>query len=316
MADEETFTRLTLFVPGAPASEEAWGTALRAGGLRLAKGALQGDGVEARVEAEWVANDGQFGQAFSFGTVDDAGVAAIDAAPGALVLSWHVDLREGRAQVVEAVRRLREAGALAVRIEQSKLGWAIDRWLELFSSDDPSDWHRGAIAFLGGEETFQSCGMHAFSLPDAQGLDGLQPFAEVLNVYQLAEDPVIRSGQTFTTDLDTPRRTLERWPDVRYPPDHACHNPYGVWRLGPAGGTSRPLGEQELVFMPALRVLLEALAGKGKRLTREQVEEVRDGGTCVAMPPRQAQHMERVRGYADLDPELVWEQWQLVREQR
>lgn len=313
MAAEETFPRLTLFVPGAPRSQRAWGAALRTAGLRLAEGALSGEGLEARVEAEWVANDGAFGQAFSFGTVDEDGVAAIDAAPGALVLRWHVDLRDGRAQVVEAVRRLGQAGALAVRVEESKLGWALDRWLELVSSDDPSDWYRGTVVTLGDDDDFQTCGMHAFSLPDVQGPAGLQPFADVLNVYQLAEAPVIRSGQTFTTDRETPRRVLERWPDVRYPADHACHNPYGVWRLGPPGGTARPLGEQELVFIPALRVLLERLAGKGKRLTRAQVEEVRDGGTCVAMPPPAAQSLERSRGYADLDPELAWEQWQLLR---
>ncbi len=32
------------------------------------------------------------------------------------------------------------------------------------------------------------------------------------------------------------------------------------------------------------------------------------------MEPRDTQDLERARGYADLDPELVWEQWQLVRQ--
>ena len=32
------------------------------------------------------------------------------------------------------------------------------------------------------------------------------------------------------------------------------------------------------------------------------------------MKRRDAQALERSRGYADLDPELVWEQWQLMRE--
>jgi hypothetical protein len=59
-----------------------------------------------------------------------------------------------------------DTGALAVRLEQSKAGWDVTRWLELFSSDVPWRWHRGAIAFLADEDSFQSCGMHAFSLPD------------------------------------------------------------------------------------------------------------------------------------------------------
>jgi len=30
--------------------------------------------------------------------------------------------------------------------------------------------------------------------------------------------------------------------------------------------------------------------------------------------PCDAQKLERTRGYADLEPELAWEKWQLVRE--
>jgi hypothetical protein len=298
----EPITRVTLFVPGAPASAKA--------------------GLDPSVEVEWVENDGAFGKAFSFGTVAPDVVAAIDAAPGALVLHWPVDLRDGRKDMVATVERLRDAGALAVRLEQSKLGWDVARWLDQFSSDDEWAWHRAAIAFLVGKQALQSCGMHAFSLPDVRiRLDGdraaLQELGTQLNVYQLAEDPVIRSGQTFAPDAETPRRVVERWPDTEYPPDHACHNPYGVWRLGAPGGKARSMGELVPVFVPALRPILAALEGQaGKPLTKPQVEAARDEGVCVAMEPRDAQQLERSRGYADLDPELAWEQWKLVREDR
>lgn len=306
-------TRLTLFVPGTPASEEAW----RERGLELQGGTLRGEGLE--LEAQWVENDGGFGKAFSFGTVDAPTVATIDAAPGALVLLSPVDLREGRTQLVRIVERLRDAGALAVRIEESKVGWDVARWLELMSADDAWAWHRAAIAFLTSDDSIQSCGMHAFSLPDVRArVDGdpraIHELASVLNVYQLDEDPVIRSGQTFAPDRETPRRVLERWPDTEYPSDHACHNPYGVWRLGSPGGRARPSGELVSVFVPALRAILMAVEREnGAALTQEQVEATRDNGACIAMEPRDAQKLERSRGYADLDPELAWEQWQLVR---
>jgi hypothetical protein len=51
----------------------------------------------------------------------------------------------------------------------------------------------------------------------------------------------------------------------------------------------------------------------GQALTKQQVESTRDQGACVAMEPRDAQQLERARGYSDLDPELVWEQWRVVR---
>ncbi|HUS33452.1 MAG TPA: hypothetical protein VMZ53_33350 [Kofleriaceae bacterium] len=300
MADP-SITRVTLFVPGAES--------LR--GARLGKS----------VEIEWVANDGHFGDAFSFGTVAPKVVKQIDNAPGALVLHFTSDLRESRSEIVAAVAALRDDGALAVRLEQSKMGWDVQRWLELFSSEEATSWHRGAVVFVGGNEVMQSCGMHAFSLPDVRlsheprvKPSTLQELGTLLNLYQLVEDPVIRSGQTFSPDHETPRRVLERWPDVEYPADHPCHNPYGVWRVGEAGGTARAMGELAPTFVPTLRALLAALESKaGRHLTRAQVEAARDGGTCIAMKPKDAQMLERQRGYADLDPELVWEQWKLVR---
>jgi len=162
--------------------------------------------------------------------------------------------------------------------------------------------------------------MHAFSLPDMSvTIDAderrLADLEAAFNVYQLAEDPVLRSGQTFTPDGDTPRRVVERWPDAAYPSGHPCHNPYGVWRLGPPGGSAREdLSKLELVFTPALAALLTSLQRtRGTPLTRQDVEATRDQGACIAMEPRDAQRLERERGYCDIDPELAWEQWNLVR---
>lgn len=316
----EPITRVTLFVPGAPPSERAWSAALRRGGLFLDEGALRGDRLDVVVQAEWVENDGGFADAFSCGTVGPEVLAALERAPGALVLRWPVDLREGRAQIVGVVERLRDAGAIAVRLEESKVGWDVSRWIELFSADDPWTWHRAGVAFLRDDDgALQSCGMHAFSLPDvrvdlADDAQALRTFASVLNVYQLAEDPLLVSGQTFAPDRETPRRVVERWPDTGYAPDHVCHNPYGVWRLGPPGGTGRSVSRVVPVFMPALRVVLAAAeAQRARPLTREEVEELRDQSPCITMEQRDAQTFERSRGYADIDPELAWEQWQLVR---
>jgi hypothetical protein len=304
MPEQETpTTRVTLFVPGKPASLEAWNAAALA----------------ATVHVELIPNDGEFGRAFGMGNVPREAMQAIDAAPSALVLQCPMDLREGRREIVGIVEKLRAAGALAVRIEESKVGWEIAQWLDLFSSDDASAWHRGAVLFLRSDGALQSCGMHAFSLPDVRiPLDGdaraLQELASALNIYELAEDPVLRSGQTFAPDRETPRRVVERWPDTEYPPTHACHNPFGVWRLGPAGGAARPTTSLVPTFVPSLQVLLTAAEAKvGRPLAQKEVEALRNEAPCIALEPRDAQHLERKRGYSDIEPELVWEQWALVR---
>jgi hypothetical protein len=298
--DTRNVIRLTLFLPGGCALE-------RAG-----------------VPGEWIENprDGSFADSFSFGTVDPPIVEKIDAAPGALLVQLTDDLREGHERVVEVVETLRDRGALAVRIEQSKLGWAIDRWLELVRTGDARLLHRCAVIMLPDDGRVVSCGMHAFSLPDSSvGLEGMtaadaQQLLTTLNVYQLEEDPLLLSGQTFSPEEGSPRRVVQRWPDDGYPPDHWCHNPYGVWRLGAGGGQARPQPELHALFVPALVAVLHALDQKAGPLNRSQVEEAAQNGTCMTVEHRMAQQMERTRGYADIDPELAWEQWCVVRANR
>ncbi|MDP1823118.1 MAG: hypothetical protein Q8L48_07750 [Archangium sp.] len=262
-------------------------------------------------------NDGHFGAAFALPTVDAAQNKAIDATPSGLVLTIPVVLHLQAQPVATLVEALGRAGGLGVRIEQSKLGYPLPRWVELVKSADPLDLYRAAVLVLTDREagTLKSCGMHVFSLPDAEIEAGWQGILDVFNVFQLAEDPVLRSGETFAPDARTPRRRIERWPDGGYPDDHPCHNPFGVWRFGPEGGKASKQRELELVFMPALvTVLLASEETAGRALTRAEVEEVVEKGVCMAMKPRDAQKLERSRGYSDIDPERGWDQWRVVRE--
>lgn len=149
---------------------------------------------------------------------------------------------------------------------------------------------------------------------DAEGADAL---LGSFNVYQLAEDPLLLSGQRFSPDACMPKRVLERWPDDVYPRDHVCHNPFGVWRLGPPGGAGQAPTASAIVPMPALAAVLEALERKqGEPLTRSQVEEAVAATPSIVMEHRDAQALERSRGYADIDPERAWEQWQVLRAAR
>jgi len=133
---------------------------------------------------------------------------------------------------------------------------------------------------LGGAAKAATCGMQVFSLPDAQ----------------------------------TPRRVLRRWPDATYPRGHACHNPFGVWRLGASGEPGEPPRERAIVFMPALAVFLAAVEkANGKPLTRKQVEKMTREAPCITMEHAEAAKLQRERGYADLDPDHAWEQWQIAR---
>ncbi|MBK7858148.1 MAG: hypothetical protein IPJ65_05895 [Archangiaceae bacterium] len=290
--------RLTLFVPGAAE--------------------LQRSGVG----GEWLTNpgDGAFARSFSFGTVDPEGLKKIDAAPGALLVKLTDDLDKGRAKVHAVVKQLKASGALAVRIEQSKMGWPIDEWLDMVGSNDIRALHRCAVAILGDDKWVKSCGMHAFSLPDARVEVGpgdkplvAQRLLGSLNMYQIDQAPLLVSGDTFAPDPETPRRLLQRWPDDGYPPGHWCSNPYGVWRLSLPGAKAATRLAQAQLFTPPLFVVLSALAMKqGSALTEEQVTDAVDEAEFVEIEHRDAQRLERERGFADLDPQLAWEQWKVL----
>jgi hypothetical protein len=67
-------------------------------------------------------------------------------------------------------------------------------------------------------------------------------------------------------------------------------------------------------FVPALvAILLNQEHEKGRPLTEDEVLEIRDKGACIMLPPDEARALSAGRGYDDIDPENVWEEWQRVR---
>lgn len=41
--------------------------------------------------------------------------------------------------------------------------------------------------------------------------------------------------------------------------------------------------------------------------------DIRDSSQCMAMPLDVAEELAEERGYADIDPENAWDEWQSVR---
>ena len=206
-----------------------------------------------------------------------------------------------------------------MRIEQSKAGYPIDEWLALVSSGLSAQLHQAAVITLGDESRLSSCGMHVFSLPDAQvelrdASTGAGKLVFILNAYQLDEDPVLLSGQTFSPDTATPPRVAPA-ALARYalPARAPLPQPVRAMEARPDGRQGAAAARARAVFIPTLVSILAALERKhGRPLTEAEVEQTTQHGVCMAMQQRDAQQLERSRGYADIDPELAWEQWQLA----
>jgi hypothetical protein len=125
---------------------------------------------------------------------------------------------------------------------------------------------------------------------------------------------VLASGHTFTPYAGAARRELVRWPDARHDPRGPLHNPFGLWRLSTRGAASRGATELALTPIPPLVALLQAEERRlGRALVEREVLAVRDRAVCTAMPHAVVRTLEIERGYADVDPELAWEHWQIVR---
>ena len=114
--------------------------------------------------------------------------------------------------------------------------------------------------------------------------------------------------------VDAERRVLERWPDHRHHRGDGRHNPFGLWRFLPPGQSDLQPGELVPVILPSLVAILTATENwAGRPLTQAEVEALVDKSPAISMERSHAIALEQSRGYADIEAELAWAQWQIVR---
>jgi hypothetical protein len=67
-------------------------------------------------------------------------------------------------------------------------------------------------------------------------------------------------------------------------------------------------------FIPSLAsVLLAKDHAKQSPLTIEEVIRIRDESGCIMLREADLRKLEESRGYRDINPENVWEEWQQLR---
>ena len=68
------------------------------------------------------------------------------------------------------------------------------------------------------------------------------------------------------------------------------------------------------VYTPALIVLLrQSEIAKVSPLTRDEVEAIRNGAVSMMVTRSTAKQIAKERGFEDINPANVWEEWQKVR---
>lgn len=282
----------------------------------------QPTGIEPGVVRVDIIEDGELASACSWGRrgpLPDALLSHVARCGRAALLECGFRLQEQPRLVAKIGRSLRDAGGVLVRMEASGSASEWEPWLEALESGDPTHLYEVAVLLVRDDDGVMfTCGMHHFELPDAQIAMGdpveAMAWLDAFCVYQLAEQPTLVSGHTFRPHEHAPPRALERWPDHRHRTDDGRHNPFGVWRFLAPGDSGLQASALVSVLVPALAaVLLAAERTKGTPLTRDEVENIRDNASAIAMTPTDAAKLEQSRGYADIEPERAWEQWQLLR---
>jgi hypothetical protein len=135
-----------------------------------------------------------------------------------------------------AASALLDVGGLGVKCEISGSALGVKQWKEKSAVNWPSSLYHCFILLISGDDAYYTCGMRALGLPDAavsSELD-LQDAWELLgefNLYNLAESPILKTGETFSLKEDAPKYRLHAVPYRWYPPGDLFHNPNGAWEL-------------------------------------------------------------------------------------
>jgi hypothetical protein len=87
-------------------------------------------------------------------------------------------------------------------------------------------------------------------------------------------------------------------------------------RLFGTGGQQPPPPNDDVLvpvpIPPLVSMLIRARNDHGRELSEAEVLEVRDNCGCIMMSKSHADQMAEKRGYDDVRPELVWEDWKVV----
>ena len=131
---------------------------------------------------------------------------------------------------------LRECGGIAIKNESCGIAHEWQRWTELIGSEDLFDAYCACVVLVADEDVYYSCGMHHFGLPEVQISRGfeIQEAAGIINdfnLYQMAEEPNLQAGHTFSLGPDSPRFRIGHSLDSRHPSDDLFFNSKGVWSL-------------------------------------------------------------------------------------
>jgi Domain of unknown function (DUF4261) len=139
--------------------------------------------------------------------------------------------------LMEAASAVLSSGGIAVNVESSGRSCTKKAWIDATHSKDITKLFSTFIQMSRQGETFYTTGMHSFGLRDLktsiEGISGREvaTLFRVFCLYNLDEQPIIKDGETFSLDQNSPVYLLKQENCTMFEEDDPFYNPYGVWNL-------------------------------------------------------------------------------------
>lgn len=192
-------------------------------------------------QVEVYEHDANLKEAFSYAsrdTFDDSLLEEIEQHTFTVYVIANVNGFEGLKEVVDVGAALLKAGGLAVKIETSGIAHTKDGWYQLAENQDYFPIYSHFVTLIGDEESYYSCGMKVFGLPDVAipssiEIEEAADFLNNFNLYNLVEKPTFNNGETFGFGEDSPIYRIQYNNDFRYEEDDVFFNPFGLIDLIP-----------------------------------------------------------------------------------
>ncbi len=137
--------------------------------------------------------------------------------------------------MMEVGVQLLKAGGIAVKVETAGLAHSAWNW-QRFAAHGLDFLCEAYAAMIQEQDTYYSSGMHNLGLSDALVRDeithqGADHLIKNFLRYTILEQPVLRNGDTFRVDMQSPCYRLTHQEDIIHPSDDPFHNPLGLWHL-------------------------------------------------------------------------------------
>ncbi len=201
--------------------------------------------VKDHVPLDFAPHDPQMRRAFELagqGKLSPQVLDQISGHGGVAYLHFPVGIVSQKRRVLTFTNVLQRCGGFAVKVDSAGVAHEWERWRAALTSGNPFDLYRTFVTLIGDSNHYYSCGMHHFGLPDVEvertvEINEAADLMNRFNYWQIAEEPKLASGHTFSISADAPRYRMTLDSDTRHEPEHFFHNANGIWNLDRTGGS-------------------------------------------------------------------------------